>query len=570
MQIRWIHISDIHYHFNNYDSEMLREDLLKRISTHREMEPITHIFCSGDLTDKNGHISNDLYKYMESIASSAMVPKKNFIIVPGNHDHDRSVIQEILTNTYSCKDKSSIDENIRMLKPDQVRILLESFKSFNSFYSSFIGIPYYDNCENPHASISDSLNNCNILKINTAWLDCNSESGDIYCGINKLHDVLKNECYGDDSVNIAIGHHPLNYLCEEESMRIKDLFHRNNIGIYLCGHTHIPNINFYYEHDIVEIICTSGKSDKYSSGGYAIGTINTDLKCYKIELFKWCNGSWFRENNISLLNENSTYYLNTKRYKHDTNKIVVAFKLLGTQLSINDINDALGDDRYELLQYPYSNICTNDVNWVIQKNHVIELADKILNSFNKTIYIFPIAPIPLLIQLGYELQNNSNITIFQYDRVLHRWVYNKEDEICEFITNSIIKGQKKLAIKISTSLSINEDQIIDHIGVNFDVYEIMTIPKELGYPLYHNQYMLVLNKLFDDIDNIASSYAEIHIFAAIPAGMAIELGRRFQKGIYPPIVLYNYYQGYSQCLIINEKEKPNIGLMRRILKLPRK
>ena len=93
-----------------------------------------------------------------------------------------------------------------------------------------------------------------------------------------------------------------------------------------------------------------------------------------------------------------------------------------------------------MIQYPYTNIDIQDIEWEKQKNHVIEFAKQILALSDKSIFVYPIAPIPMLIQLGYELQNNSEMKIFQYDRECHKWVYDAEDNICSISVNGIIKN----------------------------------------------------------------------------------------------------------------------------------
>ena len=349
-----------------------------------------------------------------------------------------------------------------------------------------------------------------------------------------------------------------------ECNRIKDILYRNNIGIYLCGHVHKPFINYDLQYDILEIGCSTGKSDDYCPGGYTIGTMDTNLNCYKIEMFRWKNGSWYTEIDIPNADENGKFYFNTKKYKHYTDKIAVAFKVYGSKLSLNEITETFGDDKYELIQYPYTNIDIQDIEWEKQKNHVIEFAKQILALSDKSIFVYPIAPIPMLIQLGYELQNNSEMKIFQYDRECHKWVYDAEDNICSISVNSIIKNASKLALILATSTSVLDEQVNIHIDKKFDIYRFDSSTKKVGCPLYHNQYIAIIDEVFKSLDAIANKYQEIHVFASIPAGMAIEFGRRLQKGIYPTIILYNYYHGYSKSITINEAKRRKPKLINRL------
>jgi hypothetical protein len=49
MRIKWLHLSDIHFNYKNYESHSLREDFLKRIQSLDQTEPFTHLFITGDI-----------------------------------------------------------------------------------------------------------------------------------------------------------------------------------------------------------------------------------------------------------------------------------------------------------------------------------------------------------------------------------------------------------------------------------------------------------------------------------------------------------------------------------------
>ena len=85
-----------------------------------------------------------------------------------------------------------------------------------------------------------------------------------------------------------------------------------------------------------------------------------------------------------------------------------------------------------------------------------------------------------------------------------------------------------------------------------DIIDLSLFNKELGKPLYENHYKIMINSLFKDITSTINQYKEIHLFASIPAGMALETGRHIQKGVFPKVYLYNYNKGYYNTNIINE------------------
>ena len=54
MRIKWLHLSDIHFNYKNYDSDLLRKDFIERIAELSKGESFTHLFLSGDILYRNG------------------------------------------------------------------------------------------------------------------------------------------------------------------------------------------------------------------------------------------------------------------------------------------------------------------------------------------------------------------------------------------------------------------------------------------------------------------------------------------------------------------------------------
>ena len=320
MKLKWLHISDIHYHFSTYESDRLREDMLQRIESESKRDPFDMVFCTGDLADKNGSFDNGLVKYLNEISCAVDIPKENFIIVPGNHDHDRNCAKSVLDmiydydgNEYSagCNDKQYIDQNIKHISTEHIDSLLSSFAEYLNVYSCFSGNDYYIDRANPHIFVPNNDIDVGITKINTAWLDRDSQKSpdELRCGPSQLYDALKTGSTNNNSLKIALGHHPLQCFEEHERSLILDAFRRNCIEIYFCGHVHRSAASYYAESNLLEVICTSGKHDSNENGGFSIGAIDDNMHCYNIDFFLWRNGFWAKDTSIEGSDENGRYYI---------------------------------------------------------------------------------------------------------------------------------------------------------------------------------------------------------------------------------------------------------------------
>lgn len=553
MRIKWLHLSDIHFNYKNYDSELLRKDFIERIAELSKCESFTHLFLSGDILYRNGTPDSKTISFLEQLIASMSLSKECVVIVPGNHDHDREISKALISSLFEGKKEDQFLSTTDEIDGATIQSLLKAFCNYNNCISAFLDKHSHFDFSSPHA-IYD-CKGINIVSLNTAWLDTSSEeSGRLYIGSYHFQMVLdKNESLlkQQEALNIAIGHHPLEELEEEEQNRVLDLFSRYNIGLYFCGHLHQPSIKVFREKDVLEIVCPGGYKDGYSEGGYVWGIIDTDCDFYKAEVYNWNDGSWSIESKLDGTDECGNYYFKTKRFTHKSDIVAVDVKLYDGRIPKYQLDASIGCTNYELVT---ADISLNDQ----QDKNIQDLAKTIksLVEQGKVVHLYPLAPIPTLISLGFELQSNAKLIIHQYDRVAARWVYDSLEDSTQITISKKIKGNTELIVKLSCSILISDRSISPCVSLDkSDVIEIEVDPKKLGYPLFAKEVKNVVDTVIDCLNPCIADYDRVHIFAAIPAGLAVELGRSMLRSIYNNIYLYNYSgREYSLALVINPCE----------------
>lgn len=549
MRIKWLHISDIHFNYKNFDSHELREDFIERITSLCQNEPFTHLFLTGDILFRNNTADSATVAFIKKLIDILQLPAENVIIVPGNHDHDRSVVISTLS-ALPDQENSTIDS----LDPSHTALLLNAFSKYDAVYSEIFGSSYYAEHDNPHAlSVSDSLT---IIKLNTAWLDTDSSSDpSLRIGSRQLQCLLSDAKIDlQKTVNIAVGHHPLHELSPMERGRVLKLFQKHNIGVYFCGHSHQANICVHRDCDVVEIIAPGGFIDdaKYSVGGYVWGVLDTDTNFYKAEIFNWRNDKWCIDSTIPETNDHGIFYFNTSHFTNSTDIVAVDCKTMNGRLPKKQLDQSLGCNSYDIHTYcgPYSNPSGYSI------ETIREFSDTILqlSETGKSVHLYPLAPIPMLISLGFNLQKNSKLFIHQHDRKTDRWVYNECSDQISVTHTSRFTTNDTLVVSISTSFEISSESISTAMaGQSYDLLEFKSNRIEAGYPLYNADVCSIVQTITNVLNPLASKYSSIHLFAAIPAGMAVELGRNFLTSVYKNIYTYQFAQGqYKQDLIINE------------------
>ena len=557
MRIKWLHLSDIHFNYKDYKSHSLREDFLKRIDTLCQSEPFTHLFLTGDVLYRNQLADEGTVSFINSLMSKMGVSADNVFVIPGNHDHDRNItepiVKKILKNKKRKKNKTSTIDDI---SDDDMAALIGSFSNYYSVYNSIIGENYYsENATNPHVICTkDSLS---VIKLNTAWLDDDSSKTDDFLRIGARHlqlaltsvfDCLKN------TVNIAIGHHTLEDMIQEERNRTLDQFKRNNIGLYFCGHRHKPYIKYHSEYDVLEFVAPGAYNDGYSEGGYIWGIIDTDTDFYKAEVYGWYDNKWCIESKLNGTDEYGIYYFHTDKFQHHSDIAAIDCKIMGPHIPKRDLEKSIGCKNFDTHIYngPYEQVngytqeSINDFS-----NNIIKLIEK-----NKVVHLYPLAPIPMLISLGFNLQKNSHIIIHQFDRESETWILGEKfDSIALEPPYYQSNGNSCLVVAISTSFEVKKSQIDEVMAQNsYDYVHFKTSKVSAGYPLYEGNVNDILNQIMNFLDSKINDYKDIHVFAAIPAGMAVEFGRRMLKSVYSNIHTYQLTQSsYDPSLIINPK-----------------
>lgn len=564
MRIKWLHLSDIHFSYKNYDSRLLRADFIDRIKELCESEHFTHLFLSGDILNKNTLKETDdseTVQFLNELISAMGINTSSVFLVPGNHDHDRDIAKNLLEEAYKAQDDET-DRLIDNLSCSTREELLRAFERFNTVYEKVFCVPYYTKLDKPH--IIESSSGISIIKLNTAWLDVDSKEGgilrfghtELLDELEKSKDILKN------NLCIALGHHPIESFSDAEQKRLLDLFSRFNIHLYLCGHKHIPSITHIYDSDVIQLVCPGGFIDGYSHGGYIYGVLDTDTDFYKAECYSWKDGSWRIESSLDGTDERGLYYFNSASFRHNSNIVAIDFKLMDARLPRSVISKTLNTDRYDLHVYSTGHLDVTSISnrdWDLHQSLVCDLSATIQHYIgdNKAVHLFPLAPVPLLIDLGYQLQKGSKITIHQYDRKNNSWVQSEKDEgITASIEDEKITGKNKLAVLLSTSAKINDKLVFKSIERSeCDVISISASSIGLGSPLYAPDIERIVDFLFDKLMPKASCYESIHLFAAVPAALAIEIGRNLQKTLFSNVFTYHFCnQRYHQAIIINPQK----------------
>jgi hypothetical protein len=178
--------------------------------------------------------------------------------------------------------------------------------------------------------------------------------------------------------------------------------------------------------------------------------------------------------------------------------------------------------------------------------------------------VFALAPIPLLVHFGSLLGDLHHVDLYQRHRDRQNWTWGEEEEARTFyevhIPECCANTGQEVALVLSISESVVRARVDAALGSEPLIYEIrarepsrdfLTSKKRLEMFGYE------VRKLLYEFRTWHEHHRAVHLFAAVPAPVAIEFGRSL-KAFDPPFWIYEYQKGTRTLvpvLMVNDREK---------------
>lgn len=172
------------------------------------------------------------------------------------------------------------------------------------------------------------------------------------------------------------------------------------------------------------------------------------------------------------------------------------------------------------------------------------------------IYVYAIAPQPLLIYLGTLFSDITNVEVQQLQREpIQEW-YLKDEKNPNFDVKLDIPKKKysKIALNISITANISEERIREVVGDECDIIKIESTIHGNDIIKNKNQLEIYKNKIRNAYEVIKDNYGRdcvINIFPAMPIAIAIETGRCWMKKAHPSLAIYDEKNGFKKAIEIN-------------------
>lgn len=244
--------------------------------------------------------------------------------------------------------------------------------------------------------------------------------------------------------------------------------------------------------------------------------------------------------------------------------------LHGQQQLIGGIHNALFPDKVKDKEMDItlknSQFYVGDPNyWEVEEKNLINafakrvtpMIEDYKNGF-MNISVFAIGPIPLLVKLGELLSNKHNIDVYQLKKSPKTWEWETGKEDTEYKINYIQEcdnPKRVIAVfSISGKVKLEEvqsaiewdDALVVEITANCNPYDdFLRTKRQL------EKFVKCYQVLKEQIRNKSKTGTKVHVFAAVPGSIAVELGRQHNATFDLPLTVYNYENSkYEKAITI--------------------
>jgi predicted MPP superfamily phosphohydrolase len=244
MPVTWLHISDVHLRSgDSYDRDVVLRALVRSVRSFRERDGRAPdlIFATGDIAFSG---APDEYvvatRFFDELLGAADLDRACLYVVPGNHDVDRTLGNQLSRTLYSRGEADNyFDPSIPKLHLTQK---LGAFLRWHQSYFDRVRAMPTDSTCGPVAAVEVRGHRIGVLPINTA----------LFCGVDGDHEKLfvGRRCLDSalaalDRLNanlkVALLHHPPEFLSPLERQQIRAGL-IDHVDIILTGHLHEAGI----------------------------------------------------------------------------------------------------------------------------------------------------------------------------------------------------------------------------------------------------------------------------------------------------------------------------------------
>lgn len=185
----------------------------------------------------------------------------------------------------------------------------------------------------------------------------------------------------------------------------------------------------------------------------------------------------------------------------------------------------------------------------LDNNYRYNVGAKLNNYPNTHFSVFSLAPIPLIMKLGFLMGDKVRANVYQKTKHPDTWEWQSTE-----LTNAF-KIEKKtfecgtgVAIVLSVTAEI-EMQAVLKVAAFKAVY-ILHAERQEDESIKSEKDLCAFWHKYKELCESLKGEKELSVFSSVPVSAAFEMGRRYMVGVYPKMIIYDRDGDFFKTLTI--------------------
>lgn len=203
--------------------------------------------------------------------------------------------------------------------------------------------------------------------------------------------------------------------------------------------------------------------------------------------------------------------------------------------------------------------------WRIGRRKIDAVAGRIAEAVHdkhiRHISIFALARIPLLVYLGYALDDKVPVDLYQKHRGADEgWVWPESETSAMFESIKTKGGATVTGVSVVLSLSGTIPLAdLPPAVAEFPAYELRPVGETPNPNLFRSRatldaFVRSFQDLLAELERTDKTADGIHLFCAVPITAAIACGRTVMRHVHPPVIAYDRIgSAFQPALTFNER-----------------
>lgn len=239
--VRILHISDTHFPAYPLPSHLrICQALIEKVSELRSEREFNLIAFTGDVTFSGAtqEFSTAREMLIEPLMAACGITANEFLVVPGNHDVDRTLIDpyaEVGMRERLNTDPREIES--LLANYGALQNALSRMQGFNDFYQGLFGAGDQDDRSALHRFRGFELMgiSVDVFLLNTAWRSSGEQDrGNLWLSAEDIEGLASRSLA---QLRIGLQHHPTEWLSDTDQRECSPIL-RRTLTLHLTGHSH--------------------------------------------------------------------------------------------------------------------------------------------------------------------------------------------------------------------------------------------------------------------------------------------------------------------------------------------